>query len=107
MSKTQRVINFSKVQWADYWYEQQDGITSRVMPRMITVRGIEVASMGVAASHHDYPHETMYERAARLGIVDIWTPVCSLIINANKSLHYRGEQATKIWNTYKAHTYGN
>lgn len=104
MSTTQRTVDFNKVQWADFWYVQQEGITSRTQPTGHTVRG--VSPDGWAAYHPDYPGETMLDRARRLGILDIWTPRCKLTINANKSLHYHGTAAVNIWKAYNAHIYG-
>ena len=102
----QRTIDFNKIQWADYWYENQEGLRLRTKPSGVTVRGISVLLLGRAAAHPDYPGETMEERARRLGIVDRWMPICHLIINANKNLTYGGREAIKIWKQYNAHVYG-
>lgn len=102
----QRAIDFNKVQWADYWYENQESLRLRVKPHVLTVRGIAIGLLGKAAPHPDYPHETMEERARRLNLLDVWTPVLHLIFNANRNLTYKGEQATKLWKRYNAHTYG-
>jgi hypothetical protein len=101
----QRTIDFNKVQWADYWYENQEGLRLRTKPTVLTVRGVSVLLLGKAASHPDYPSETMEERARRLGIVDRWIPVCHLIFSANRNLTYKGEQAVKVWKQYNSHVY--
>lgn len=102
--KPQRTINFDKVQWADYWYVNQCGETKRCKPTEPTVHGIPVGNR-MAPWHHQYPFETMLERATRLGILDKWTPRCRLVISANRELTYTGLQAAKMWQRYNNYIY--
>lgn len=106
MSK-QRAINYSKVQWAEYYYVNQFGEQARTKLRTPSVHGAPLENPNAyAMAHPSYPFETIIERARRLEILDVWTPCCSLIINANKSLHFKGDKATKVWKSYCKHIYG-
>lgn len=104
--KTQRTIAFNKVQWADYYYQNQDGDKLRYEPKKLTVHGISFEPDAFAVYHRDYPLETLLERAKRLDILDRWHPVCVLVFTANKSLRYTGKEATKVWKAYNSHIYG-
>ncbi len=103
----QRAIDFRKVQWAEYWYVNQFGEGSRTKIRTPSVHCIPIAEPhSLAMAHYEYPGETVLARAQRLRLLDVWTPKCSFIINANKSLHFTGEAAIKMWKRYNKHIYG-
>ena len=104
--KPQRTIDFNKVQWADYWWQNQDGDRMRTKPFGYSVHCIPFVPDNAAVHHPDYPGETNLQRARRLDIVDRWHPICILNISANRTLRYTGEQATKVWRQYNAHIYG-
>jgi len=104
--KTQRTIDFNKVQWADYWWQNQDGAKSRTKPLGISVHSCLIEPDKPAMYYWKFPNETNLERATRLGIIDKWHPVCVLTVSANRTLVYKGEAATKIWKNYNAHIYG-
>jgi hypothetical protein len=105
--KPQRTIDFNKVQWADYWWQNQDGTKLRYKPEKneYSVHNVAIEPNAPAWYHPDYPHETNLERAIRLDVLDKWHPVCTLVFGANKHLRYTGEQATKVWRQYNAHIY--
>jgi len=104
--KPQRTIDFNKVQWADYWWQNQDGDRCRIKPDWCSVHSIPIEPNAFARPHISYPNETNLERAIRLDVLDKWHPVCTLVFGANKHLRYTGEQATKVWRQYNAHIYG-
>lgn len=105
--KPQRTVDFRKVSWAEKYYVNHEGVRRRIKPAQPTVHGIDVDWSEQAASHPDFPHETMLERARRLDLLDIWTPVCKLVVAANRQLYYFGEDAHRIYKAYNAHIYGN
>lgn len=102
----QRTIDFNKIQWAEYWYENQFGESARTRLMSPSVHGVMLGEPNAyALPHPDYPHETVIERARRLGILDKWTAVCQFIITANRTLTFRGDDATKKWRAYNKHVY--
>lgn len=102
----QRVIDFKKIQWADYFYVTQCGIARRMLPDGHTVNGLWFNEHEMAPHHPLFPGETLLARAKRLKLLDTWTPVCKLHVTANRTLTYRGEAAKKMWKNYGAHIYG-
>ena len=103
----QRTVDFNKISWAEKWYVNQEGVKRRTLPRDETVHGLDVDWRVQAASHPDYPHETMLERARRLDIIDRWTAVCKLVVAANRHIYYFGEDAHRVFKAYNAHIYGH
>lgn len=106
MNNPQRTIDLKKVQWCDYYWINGKGDTRRTKPQFDTVNDSPVSNVAIAYPLlQESPHETMLERAKRLGILDVWKPVCRIHITANRCLTYTGEKATKFWQAYNAHIY--
>jgi hypothetical protein len=105
-NKTQRTVDLKKVQWADYFWINGKGDRHKYKPNYATANGIPYEGNELAPHHTEHPGETMVERAWRLGVNDIWKPVCILHITANRCLTYTGDKATSIWKAYNAHIYG-
>jgi len=100
-----KIVDLKKVQWAEYFYENQEGLGKREKPSGPTVRGMPVGKE-IAHYHLDYPGETMIERARRLDILDKWKPVCVMQLQANRTLRFVGEKAIKMFKAYQARIYG-
>ena len=104
---TQLVIDFKAVAYARFYYLSQDGLLRHFKPSTYSVHGTLIES-GVYAIPllPEYPHETQLERARRLGILDVWSPHCSLYLRNNHSLRFTGSKAVKVWKQYNAHIFG-
>jgi hypothetical protein len=108
------ILNFRAVQHACLQWRNQHG-NLRVSALPVTVYSVygEVFINDVgdlkdyAAYHPDYPNETMYERAKRLDILDVWTPQARFKLSANNELLYRGEEALKIYEAYRGWYYNS
>lgn len=95
------VVNLSKVSYATFFYVNQHlNLCCHTNPKQPSVNGI-VVDNSYAAYHCDYPLETEIERARRLDILDVWTPVVKLQLSNNHSLTYKGKQAIALWNVWK------
>lgn len=100
------VLDLNKVQFASFWYQNQEGLIVHTKPRGPTVRGMAVGDE-YAFPHCDYPNETMLERARRMDLLDVWTPWVKFDIAANRCVRYCGKKAISMWTTYRAKIYGN
>lgn len=102
---TQLTLDLNKVVLCRYWYETQDGVTSRIKPSLPSVRGLTFNSAAFAPTHYDYPLETLIERAIRLDILDEWVAKCLCKTVSGYTVKYTGKKATSIWEAYKAITF--
>lgn len=91
------VLDLNKVQWAKYYWINQYGDMRHTDVTVPTVHSEPVFNSEYAAYHPDYPFESMYERALRLLLLDIWTPVCYMQLTANHSVTFTGKKATTMW----------
>lgn len=95
------VFDLTKVLYATFVYVNQEGDISRY--DKVSVRGIRFDRLEYAhPMYPEYPLETMYERAKRLGILDVWTPRVTMTF-VRGTLVFKGERANeiwKMWNTY-------
>src|ERR1035441_3551062 len=101
-----RTINFRSVQYMEVHYTNQLGLIVEHKPKHPTSNGSPVSKTLMAHYHMNYPGETEYERVVRLDILDKWTTVATLVLTANKSLEYKGQEAKKIIRAYNAYVYG-
>lgn len=99
------IVDLNKVQWATFFYRNQHGQIRTNIPSNVTVRG-ESVTLSLAYSHPDYPGETEIERARRLGITDVWTPVLRLKLQANECLEYTGSKAFSLREAWNAKIFG-
>lgn len=105
MTIEQTTIDFSKVTSAHfYWRNQEYNIRLKHKPMQATVRAVPVGNEP-AAAHHDFPSETMIERAKRLDLLDKWVAVARFQMYSQK-LEFVGEDAKAKWNAYNAYYYG-
>lgn len=104
----QILVNFKAVRYATFYYvNQSHTYKRRTLPKYPTTNGSELIDPnGEAFPHTDYPNETNLQRASRLNLVDIWTPVCELEFAAHRKLKFIGEEAVKMWKSYRAYIYG-
>jgi len=57
--------------------------------------------------HPSWPNETEWQRAERLGLLDVWTPVCSFQLTANHSVTYTGKKAIAMYAAWRAKVFSN
>ena len=101
------VVDLNKVQWAKFYYRNQHGQTKgRTSPLFPTVRLVPIEPAALAHFHPDYPDETEYQRAKRLGILDIWNPELCLKLHSSGYLIYTGDKAITLWKTWSAKIFG-
>ena len=100
------LIDLNKVQWASLIYRNQEGITRSEKPKHPSAHGTTFDADAYAYPHHDYPKETMIERARRLDILDVWTPILIIQLSSNHSLRYSGKQALSLWKAWQGKIFG-
>lgn len=107
MPKNNRiVVDLSKVQWSHFYYRNQHGQVTQLLPKSKTVYGAELVVGELAFYHPDYPFETTSMRALRLGIVDNWIPELKLKLTASEYLIYTGDKAVAIHKEWSARIFG-
>lgn len=100
------VLDLSKVQHGTFFYRNQFGRRFNKKVTYPSVDGKHISKDEIAAYHNMYPGETMRERAARLDIVDVFTPVVVFQLTANHSITYTGEKAKSLWREWQSRIFG-
>lgn len=100
------VVNLRSVQWARYFYSTASGHSRNTLPHFPTVRGEEISKTKYAHWHLEYPLETEYERAVRLGILDVWIPTLRMKLSASSYLIFTGKKAKSLWKEWNRIHYG-
>src|SRR6476469_322548 len=100
------VVDLNKVQHAVLNWVNQWGNQKAKKPTFLTVRGEAFDITGLAKPHPLFPGETMGERAVRIGILDVWTPVLHLKLQANNYLIYTGDKALSMNAAWNAKIFG-
>jgi hypothetical protein len=103
-SNSRTIVDLNKVAYCLFYYRAKE-YERVLLPNKPTVRGQEIDSNEYALQHHDYPAETLLERARRLDILDKWIPVLSLMLSNGHKLEYTGDRAKSLYKTYKAKIY--
>lgn len=107
MKKDNKIlVDINKCQWAKFYYRNQYGQTSPVLPMFQSVRGEYVSSKDLALFHPLYPGESMLERAYRLELIDSWQPEITFKLTANECLVYTGDKAISMNELWKAKIFG-
>jgi len=71
------ILNLNKVDYMRFYYTNQYGQSLNHAPTGVySVRLESVSSSRPTHFHPQYPGETEFDRAKRLDILDVWTPVC-------------------------------
>ena len=109
MSKVQLTIDLNSVSHAEFFYVQQDGLkikTLSMIPQGCSAHG-SIFNGAEYAWPYDikYPSETKCERARRLGVLDVWQPVCVYQFRNNHSKTFKGTTAKKRWAQYNEHIF--
>lgn len=95
-----------KVQWATYHWINGKGDERPYKPSLPTVNNEPISAKALAWPYDlAFPGELAVEKAKRLGILDVWKPVCRLHITANRTLTFVGERATRMWRAYNEYIY--
>lgn len=106
MKTAQLTIDLNSVSHIHFFYRNQEGQTSAKLPRQPTVHGCRIAADEYAIPMlHEFPHETMYERAKRLDLLDTWKAVCVYQFRNNHSITFEGRLALKKRDAYNKHIY--
>jgi hypothetical protein len=96
------IVDLNKVQYAKFYWENQIGQRVNKKPRQATHFGA-ICSKDIMmpeltlADGRVFERESMYERAKRLKLFDVWTPTIILQFAANHTITYTGKQAQSIW----------
>lgn len=101
MTNNRTIVDLSKVQHATFFYINQYGQRCYVLPLMSTFRMEFISTTQLAMWHPDYPTESEYERAARLQVLDVWTPTVYFQLSANHNLVYTGKKALELYSAFK------
>lgn len=108
MSEAQLTIDLKKVSYAKFYWRNQLGIESRTKPTKPTVNGITFNPRGIAIPLiHEYPSETMMERAKRMNWLDVWTPHIELQFSNTHRLFFRGKKAMSYQQAYRARVFNS
>lgn len=99
-------VDLNKVSYCVFYYRNNKSSTRLIKPEIPTVEGSTVDN-SFALPHHDYPHETLIERARRLDILDTWTPVIRLQLSNSHKLEFTGIKALKLRELWLKKLYGN
>lgn len=86
------VCDLNKAQWATLYYKNQYGNVHKTKPKVETVHGSAIPD-----GLHITEKIPMIDYAKKYNLLDIWTPICRVIMTANKSLSYTGDKAKSIW----------
>lgn len=96
-------FDLNKVKYASlYWVNQEYNITSAKEPKRPTVRGCAVEDAYAYPLNLAYPKETLFERAKRLDILDVWTLLLELHFTKNHVVEVKGKRALSLWKAYSA-----
>lgn len=79
---------------------QNETLTVYRQPTTPTANGRAVSILEPALSHADYPDESTYGRAKRLGILDTWTPYTTFEFTHGKFLTIKGQLAKEAYDGY-------
>lgn len=99
LSNNRAVCNLNKVNYAQFFYRTKRGLTSPTLPKYPTANGTKLEGMFCKVSPDDAP-ETAEQAARRLGILDVWIPVCVLQFSSTHAIEYTGSKAKSIWKEY-------
>lgn len=102
----EKIVDLNKVQWASLHYKNDKGNILGGKPPRNTVHGIAFDDTAFAYPHVEYPLETCLERAKRLEILDVWTPVLVLQVQCNRTIRYTGPKAISVWKAWRAKVFG-
>ena len=94
------VVDLNKVQYCEYYYENQHGQRRFTKPKFSVHGQIRDPNEMAFGNTSTTKRRTLRELAKELGIVDVWTPRVRLQLTANHSLVYTGDKAVSMWNEW-------
>lgn len=100
------VFDLNKVQYANFWYENQDGVKTPRKPKRPTVHAQEIDPNELAGNLPEHPGETMLQRATRRGLLDRWTAKIRLQMSGCHALVFQGDRAVKLREAWNARIFG-
>ena len=102
------ILDLNKCQYARFYYRNQHGDTRDVLPApgTMSIRGCDVDKTANALPHPNYPLESLYARAKRLGLLEDWQPEVFFKLTANAGVIYWGAKAVVMYDAWKAKIFG-
>jgi len=93
------IIDIKKAYYASHWYENEHGHRCKNKPAVPTVCGSLIQSPHEYSypPNHDFPLETIEEKAKRLGMIDTWMPVVEFTFGSRQIVTYKGKKAITLW----------
>lgn len=95
------IPNLSHIQHARLVWVNQYGQHLDYDSSFPTVRLAVVSPEELAYPHPLYPGESELQRAGRLGLLDVWTPVLYMKVSSSNYLVYSEERALSLWEEWK------
>lgn len=97
-------IDIKKAHYCSFGYVNQEGSIRNREPILPTVNGIIIIVSNDYAYplDHNFPKETMFERAARLDIVDRWTPIIIFTFTKYDTITIKGDRAIELYEVWNA-----
>ena len=97
----QVIFDITKVSYCSLVYINQSGSIRSHKPTKPSVYGEELEKPNdYARYYHDFPSETLIERATRLGVLDVWEPTLTLQFSNTHCLTFKGAKALSLWETW-------
>lgn len=101
----QVTFDWRKVIMVRYWYKNQDNSCQKGrLPKRPTIFGDEIGPDELI--ERGILHYNKIEVARLEGKLDIWTPVCQVVLQAHHSLVFTGGKAKSIWREWNKQIYG-
>lgn len=94
-------IDLSKVIYCRLLYSNQCGLT-RLSKPTFTINGVSYEENELASYIEGYEQETCIERARRLGLLDVWTPLVIVKMQSRYTLTFSGTMALRIWRAWQS-----
>lgn len=98
-------LDINVIAYGNCYWRNQHSQHNRLKPTRPTAYLSEFNPSDYAAYHHDYPKETLIERARRLDILDKWLFVAKFQLNNSHTIEFTGDKARDMWAMWKAKLY--
>ena len=103
------VVDLKKVAYVNFFWSNGKGNHRIIKPKQLTYNGTVMPDDEAnepAVHHPKFPDETNIARLKRLGMIDIWIPVCRLQLSNTHALEYTSKKAISIWKEWNARIFG-
>lgn len=97
------LIAFDKIIKANLiWVNQYNNIAFAFKPTKLSVNGCFIEPNEVAGYIHEFPHETLIERARRLDLIDRFEAKFKATLYDGNTYECLGAKALEMWNAYRS-----